>query len=240
MRLGDSMKRTIMISDIHGCMEQFNEMLHLVKYNSKYDQLILLGDYVDRGPDSKEVVEKVIELVRDHNAIAIRGNHDQRLVDLIRNDNISIRTKFLEHGGIETLRSYCNNNEISNNYLDQARETIEALYGYQIEFLSKLPLYHEDDNHIYVHAGLNPEFIDWKNQPEHDFMYMKEKFIQHRFHLNKRVVFGHTRTVDIHGHSDIWFSEDKIGIDGGCAYGMQLNALIFQEGTYVTEQVRNY
>lgn len=64
-------------------------------------------------------------------------------------------------------------------------------------------------------------------------------FIQHRFHLNKKVVFGHTRTVDIHGHSDIWFSEDKIGIDGGFAYGMQLNALIFQEGAYVTEHVRN-
>lgn len=235
------MERTIMISDIHGCMKTFDQMLGLVNYNSKYDQLILLGDYVDRGPESKEVVEKVIDLVQNHQAIAIRGNHDQRLVDLIKNNHSLIKTKFLEHGGMETLKSYCNiNHEFSNQSLDQAIETIGALYSYHIKFLSELPLYHEDYNHIYVHAGLNPDFIDWKSQPEHDFMYMKEKFIQHRFHLNKRIVFGHTRTADIHGSPAIWFSEDKIGIDGGCAYGMQLNALIYQGGSYVTKQIRNY
>lgn len=87
---------------------------------------------------------------------------------------------------------------------------------------------------------MNPHYIDWKNQPEHDFMYIKDEFIRHTFEdLNKRVVFGHTKTIDIHGTSDIWFSKDKIGIDGGCAYGMQLNCLIFQEGSYITEQIKN-
>lgn len=65
---------------------------------------------------------------------------------------------------------------------------------------SKLPLYHEDHNHIYVHAGLNPSVMGWKSQPEHDFMYIKDEFIQHTFeNLNKKVIFGHTRTMDIHG-----------------------------------------
>ncbi|WP_227779564.1 metallophosphoesterase [Paenibacillus sp. P13VS] len=71
------MKRTIMISDIHGCIDQLNQMLHLIQFNSIDDQLILLGDYVDRGPNIKAVVDKVIELVTEHHAIALRGNHDQ-------------------------------------------------------------------------------------------------------------------------------------------------------------------
>ncbi|WEK53466.1 MAG: metallophosphoesterase family protein [Candidatus Cohnella colombiensis] len=233
------MKRIIMISDIHGCIDQLNQMLHLIDYNSIHDQLILLGDFVDRGPNSKEVVDRVIELVRKHNAIALRGNHDQRLVDLINGDSSLVKLKFLEHGGIQTLQSYCGiENEISDEILDQARETIKTHLGDHIDFLGKLPLYHEDNDHIYVHAGLNPNYIDWKNQPEQDFMYIKDEFIRSKFDLNKRIIFGHTRTIDIHGTSDIWFSEDKIGIDGGCAYGMQLNCLIFQEGAYLTEQIK--
>ncbi|MEF3353855.1 metallophosphoesterase family protein [Paenibacillus sp. GYB006] len=238
------MKRTIMISDIHGCIDQLNQMLHLIQFNSIDDQLIFLGDYVDRGPNSKAVVDKVIELVNMHNAIALRGNHDQRLVDLINNDSALIRSNFIEHGGIQTLQSYCDiniiNNEISNEILNQAKDTINTFFGHHLDFLSELPLFHEDDDHIYVHAGLNPNFIDWKNQLEHDFMYIKDEFIRHTFKdLGKKVIFGHTRTNDIHGTSDIWFSKDKIGIDGGCAYGMQLNCLIFQEGSYITEQIKN-
>ncbi|WP_438350651.1 metallophosphoesterase family protein [Paenibacillus sp. FA6] len=235
------MKRTIMISDIHGCIDQLNQILHHIKYNSEYDQLILLGDYVDRGPNSKEVVDRIIELVKRHNVIALRGNHDQRLVDLINNDSFLVRSKFIEHGGIQTLQSYCNiDNEISNEILDQARETIKTRFGHHIDFLGQLPLYHEDNEHIYVHAGLNPNYKDWKNQPDHDFMYIKDEFIGSNFNLNKRIVFGHTRTIDIHGTPDIWFNDDKIGIDGGCAYGMQLNCLIFQDKTYISENIKRF
>ncbi|MHA7966714.1 metallophosphoesterase family protein [Paenibacillus sp. CAU 1782] len=235
------MKRIIMISDLHGCIDQFNQMLYLINYNSDNDQLLLLGDYVDRGPNSKEVVDKVIELVKKHNAIALRGNHDQRLVDLINNNSKLIQSKFLEHGGLHTIRSYCNiKNEISDDILNQARETIKSSFGHHLDFLSKLPLYHEDHDHIYVHAGLNPNFMNWKNQSEYDFMYIKDEFIKHKFELNKKIIFGHTKTIDIHGTSNIWFSDDKIGIDGGCAYGMQLNCLIFQEGSYITERIKRY
>ncbi|MEC0129323.1 metallophosphoesterase family protein [Paenibacillus pabuli] len=233
------MTRTLIISDIHGCMDQLNEMLHLIQFNSVEDQLILLGDYVDRGPHSKEVVDKVIELVQKHHAIALRGNHDQRLVDLINDPSHLVQSKFLEHGGVQTLQSYCGSNEISDEILIQSRERIKSQYGHHIEFLAGLPLYYEDHDHIYVHAGLNPNYVDWKSQPEHDFMYIKDEFIRSDFHLHKRIIFGHTRTIDIHGKPDIWFHKDKIGIDGGCAYGLQLNALIFQEGSYKTERIMN-
>ncbi|MFC4777322.1 metallophosphoesterase [Paenibacillus sp. GCM10023252] len=231
------MRRTIMISDIHGCMNQFNQMLHHIQFDSSADQLILLGDYVDRGHYSKEVVDKVIELVENHQAIALKGNHDQRLVDLIKGDNLSVRSKFIEHGGVQTIQSYCGLDEIVNHRItdemfDQWIAFIKTHYKHHIDFLSKLPCYYEDNHHIYVHAGLNPSYRDWKDQPEQDFMYIKDDFIQSSFNLDKKIIFGHTRTIDIHGKSDIWFSGDKIGIDGGCAYGEQLNGLIFQNGCY--------
>ena len=233
------MKRTIMISDIHGCIKPLNQLLNLIGYNPTDDHLILIGDYVDRGPDSKAVVDRVMDLVRNHGAIALRGNHDQRLYDLVNSQSRDVRTKFLEHGGIQTIQSYCgSDSEITEERLNQGIEIIRTNFQHHIDFLGQLPLYSEDEHHIYVHAGLNPKFVDWKKQPERDFMYIKDDFIRSSFDLKKKVIFGHTRTVDIHNRPDIWFGGDKIGIDGGCAYGDQLNALIFQDGRYVTEHVK--
>lgn len=233
------MNRIIMISDIHGCIREFNQLLDKMAYNSMDDQLVLLGDYVDRGTSSKEVVERVMELVDEHHAIALRGNHDQRFVDLMKNDSHEIRLKFKEHGGIATLQSYCAiEQEMTVDEIDKAIEHIQLNCSSHIDFLRSLPLYYEDNDHIYVHAGINPKFSDWKYQPDHDFMYIKHEFISSNLTLTKKVVFGHTITKDIHGRSDIWFGADKIGIDGGCAYGMQLNALIFQDGIYTTEHIK--
>jgi serine/threonine protein phosphatase 1 len=233
------MKRTLMISDIHGCLTPFNRLLEAVNYESSEDQLVLIGDYIDRGSQSKEVVDRVMDLVQNHQAIALRGNHDQRLVDLIRTDSPQVQSKFMEHGGIQTIQSYCKfiDSEMTIERLAEAKEYIASHYADHIEFLSELPYYHEDENHIYVHAGLNPRYTNWREQPVHDFMYIKNEFIRARTRVEKKVIFGHTRAMEIHGSSEIWFHTDKIGIDGGCAYGMQMNCLIYDAGEYKTKAI---
>lgn len=235
------MSRILIISDIHGCLDQFNELLDLAHYNSTNDQLILLGDYVDIGPKSRETVEKVIDLVSNHKVIALRGNHDQRLVDLIRTDNVTVQSKFFEHGGLQTIQSYCDfiNYSIDHDQYEQARIHIRNQFNHHIEFLESLPLYHEDLNHIYVHAGLNPQYSNWREQPEQDFMYIKREFHISKPLTDKTVIFGHTRTIELQDTADIWFDRGKIGIDGGCAYGLQLNCLINNEGIYSTKDVKN-
>jgi len=210
-------------------------------YNPENDQLILLGDYVDRGPRSKDVVECVMSLVRYDGAIAIRGNHDQRLVDLARSQDRAVLHKFMVHGGRQTLLSYLDSNEIIDPYLSM--EALSAFftehYQLHIAFLDSLPLYYEDETHIFVHAGLNPSYSDWRTQPTRDFMYIKNDFIHFPVRAGKTVVFGHTRTVDIHGTAHIWFGPVRIGIDGGCAYGQQLNCLVINRNheyeTYVVK-----
>ncbi|GIP56735.1 metallophosphoesterase family protein [Paenibacillus woosongensis] len=235
------MSRILMISDIHGCIEQFNDLLDAIHYNPSKDNLILLGDYVDRGPRSKETVERVKELVNNHNVIALRGNHDQRLVDLVRTKSETVQGKFLEHGGMQTLQSYCHfvSENMDEELFKQAREYIRVNFSSHIDFLESLPLYYEDLHHIYVHAGLNPKYINWREQIEYDFMYIKEEFHQSEPRTDKLVIFGHTRTIELHDSSDIWFGRGKIGIDGGCAYGMQLNCLICDEGIYTTASIKN-
>ncbi|WP_061568090.1 metallophosphoesterase family protein [Caldibacillus debilis] len=215
--------RTLVISDIHGCLNEFLELLDLVDYQAGKDRLILLGDYVDRGPKSKEVVQKVMDLAKNDNVVVLRGNHDQRFVTLVENRNPEMQKIFIKYGGLETLKSYCP--FLEDNDLVGAFEFIRKAYSHHIDFLKKTKLYYEDNHYIYVHAGLNPNYENWKNQPERDFYTIRGEFINHKTNTEKKVVFGHTVTVFIHGSADIWFSEDKIGIDGGCAYGYQLNCL---------------
>ncbi|MBM7568831.1 hypothetical protein [Paenibacillus sacheonensis] len=72
---------------------------------------------------------------------------------------------------------------------------------------------------------MNPSYITWKEQSARDFLYIKEPFISASTAVDKPVIFGHTKTIDIHGSAGVWFGDGKIGIDGGCAYGYQLNCL---------------
>lgn len=236
------MKRKLVISDIHGCYEAWLSLLEKVDYDKERDQLLILGDYVDRGPNSREVVEHLIYLHDVHGAVVLKGNHDQRLVDLMRFKDEAVIRKFLSHGGRATVKSYLqtdlSDQELTTQTVHEMIAAISKHYEYHIAFLNSLPYYAEDRHHIYVHAGLNPEYPDWKKQPQREFMYIKEPFLSKPTVVGKTVIFGHTQAEDIHGSPDVWFGEGKIGIDGGCAFGQQLNALeIDTSGHYRTYKV---
>lgn len=232
------MRRTLVISDIHGCYEEFNALLELVHFNKNEDLLLLLGDYVDRGIQSKEVVEKVLQLVQGGNVVALRGNHDQRFLDLMTSEDEIVKMKFIQHGGLQTLESYCGDPLLESMSVEErlqyAKAYINKRYKHHISFLNSLPYYFEDKGHIYAHAGLNPSYENWKQQSEYDFMYIKEPFFKNPTVVDKIVVFGHSKVIDIHDKADVWFGKDKIGIDGGCAYGFQLNCLEIKDGNYKT------
>lgn len=237
------MKRTLVISDIHGCHTHFMNLLKHVGHDPTQDKLILLGDYMDRGFKSKEVIETVKYLVEYHNAIALRGNHDQMFLDAINGTEDYI---FLHNGGIDTIESYCGVNWFENysgfdfdRYLD-AKKFIKKHFKEHIEFLNSLPYYHEDESHIFVHAGLNPCYTDddWKTQPTENFIWIRDIFLSNKSPYSKTVVFGHTPTINLHKKPDIYFGEGKIGVDGGCCFGYQLNCLEIIDGEYNTYSTR--
>lgn len=220
------MKRTLVISDIHGCYTPFNDLLALMNYCPGDDQLMLLGDFVDRGPQSREVVEQVISLVQKDGAIAIQGNHDERLVDVMLERSEQALQKFFGHGGRQTAESYSGVKQGPiEHVIECAKIAVQERYPHHMTFLDSLPYYHEDEHFIYVHAGLNPNYLNWKEQPSRDFLYIKQPFLDRPTNVSKTVIFGHTKTIDIHGKPDIWFGQGKIGVDGGCSAGHQLNGL---------------
>ncbi|KNB71956.1 metallophosphoesterase [Brevibacillus reuszeri] len=214
------------ISDIHGCYDQFIRILDKVNFNSTQDKLILLGDYVDRGRQSKQVLDKVIDLVNTYDAIALIGNHDKMFLDwLLTNDGMN-EFNFFRNGGLQTVESYC-----GLDFFDSGIDTLKAKrfilnnFKYHVEFLKTLSYYHETDNHIFVHAGLNPEYENWKLTPYEEMIWIRDEFHNGKVQTDKTIVFGHTPCVSLHGSANVWFSEGKIGIDGGAAYGYQLNCL---------------
>ena len=166
------MKRILVVSDIHGELEKFIQLLWKAKFNSHKDQLILLGDYVDRGPNSKETVEYIIGLVKNHHAIALRGNHDEMFLDWLDNKDSQIDLDYLRNGGMTTLQSYFS--EIKT--LNEVREYIKKHYQYHIQFLRILPYYYETDKFVFVHAGINPLYEDWKLTPKEEMVWIRELF----------------------------------------------------------------
>lgn len=223
------MNRILAISDIHGCYDEFCQLLELAKYDANKDHLILVGDYVDRGPKSKAVVELVQSLVVNHGAIALKGNHDDMFVKHLLSDEEEHSSRHLRNGAIATFKSYYRSDlEVEN--LPLAKKYILENHRYYVEFLRDLPLYHETENHVFVHAGINPLVQDWKQTSEKDMIWIRNDFFDHPTNLVKKVVFGHTICPKLHEKADVWFCEDKIGIDGGAVYGHQLNCLEIVDG----------
>lgn len=223
------MKRTLVVSDIHGELYLFEELLNEVNYNHESDQLILLGDYIDRGPMSKDVLNRVIELKKS-GAIVLRGNHDDMMIKAAYGE-LEVRDRWERSGGITTLKSY-----------DQSIQTMtipnSQIFNEHVEFLKGLDYYYESDDYIFVHAGIQPDTLLHKTDPNM-FMWIREEFYQ-KYEADKNVVFGHTPTSIIQGKGKhgVYFGENNIiGIDGAAAYGGKLNCLeLPSKRTYYTSK----
>ncbi len=205
MQLRGLMKRYA-ISDIHGCSQSFAALLHKIGL-SKTDELYLLGDYIDRGPDSKGVFDTIMELQKNgYQVHCLRGNHEQLLLDA-RHDPRAYKTWYL-HGGKETLASFgCDApHEFPQRYLD---------------FMDQLDYYFLLDQCILVHAGLNFTAPD-PLADTHSMMWIRRWYdnIDRAWLGDRRIVHGHTPTA--RRQIELQLAAVKtlpvVVIDNGCVY----------------------
>lgn len=209
------MDRTVVIGDIHGCLDSLNNLLDLIL--PKADTLIFLGDYVDRGPDSQGVVERLLALQTNHpRLITLKGNHDLMFQQYFEGQESSL---FFRVGGKETLASY----DISHD----ASAPLTLIPATHIHFFRELPLFFEDQHAFYVHAGLEPDRHLTLQRPQW-CLWAREKFLNSSFKLGKPIIFGHTV------FPRPYIKNDKIGIDTGAVYGGQLTALILPDMEYIS------
>ncbi|TLM65433.1 MAG: serine/threonine protein phosphatase [Deltaproteobacteria bacterium] len=191
--------RLLAVGDIHGCRRQLKTLLDLVAPTAD-DQLVFLGDYIDRGPDSAGVIDDLIELrERLPNTVLLRGNHEQMLLDVLQGAD---PTTFLVNGGGRTMAGYRGRG--------QWPPPPEHLAFYR-----QLPVCHITERFVFAHAGLRPGRPAAVQQPD-DLLWIRGEFLDSDAEWGKTVVFGHTP------REQPLLAVTRIGLDTGCVYGGRL------------------
>jgi serine/threonine protein phosphatase 1 len=195
-RLPDGL-RIYAISDIHGCAHLLEQMLAVidadVAHSKPYRAIeVFMGDYIDRGPDSRATLDLLIRRAGRGNAIFLKGNHEAFL-DEIFHDPARIND-WLRVGGLQTLLSYGLSPSPSPNDLEQrelVRELVAAIPPHHREFLKRLRLTFTCGDFLFVHAGLRPG-VPLSEQREADLLWIREEFLQSKKNFGKYVIHGHT------------------------------------------------
>lgn len=231
-----TIKRLLVISDMHGQIDAFNALLEKVHYSMEEDLLFLLGDYVDRGTNPKAVIKKARALEKQ-GAIALKGNHESMMEKALIGKNLHAVSHWAVNGGAQTLASY--GLTIGSVYrgIQDGTLTLPDELQSDLDWIQQLNIYAETEHYFFVHAGVDPE-KPISETSEDTFLWIRELFFK-GYHGDKTIIFGHTPTVNLHeSHDsyDVYFGENNIiGIDGGCVFGGQLNCLTLPAKT--TEHV---
>ncbi len=211
--------RLVAVGDIHGCIDELSAMLEAIS-PAPDDTIVFLGDYVDRGPSSRDVIDRLIEL-RDSascRTVFLRGNHEDMFLAFL-GEGGRHGDAFLFNGGRMTLASY---GVAAHLRGEEARAKLPQSH---LAFLHALQMHHLADPFLFVHAGISP-LRALEDQREEDLLWIREEFIRNRHRLRQTVVFGHTPQREV-----LWHLPFKIGLDTGCVYGNKLSSLDFTSGT---------
>lgn len=196
------------IGDIHGCFDEFEALMDTLiekhDLNKQEDTVIFLGDYVDRGPKSKEVIDRLIYYkgVYPHWQV-LKGNHEHMMLDFLQGTKKYETDIWMYNGGDKTAISY--ESEFPRDHLVFMEQMMDVV---------------ESRDYVFVHAGFMHQFSLKENlkaieesKDMHPFwLWAREGFLDKKFNWKKKIIFGHTpNKYDL---GEPWIQEDKIGIDG--------------------------
>ena len=205
------MQKIFVVGDIHGCYEKLCALMDKIPLNTEQDQLLFIGDYIDRGPGSIEVIDYLIDLKRRlPGIIFLKGNHEDMLQKYL--DGID-RFTYLLNSGQQTLDAYLHKQNASEDY---------PVPSAHLEFLSELRLYYQTEDYIFVHAGMRDK-VPLESQNETDLLWIRDEFIYSDYDFGKRIVFGHTP------FKEPLVQTNKVGIDTGAVYGNRLTCVQLPE-----------
>lgn len=212
MRQPSSKYKIFAVGDIHGCRGKLTALMERLPIDPDVDFLIFLGDYIDRGPESCEVIEYLLEIERKFkNAIFLIGNHEHALLEYYRTGDVEY-LRILRYIGIEeTLSSY---SESPVHTLGD----LSFMPAEHVRFLESLRPYFRLDGYLFVHAGIIPG--EDPDRCRLDLLLtIRERFLRDETKSDVITVFGHTP------FETPFVTPSKIGIDTGAVYGNLLTAV---------------
>jgi len=207
------MARTYALSDIHGCLTKLDALVARCRADGGDSaQFVFLGDYIDRGPDSRGVLEFVIDLQRrmPDDITCLTGNHEDLALNAI-DDPSEIDQWVTYNGGDKALRSY----DVTHP---------SELPADHVAWLRALATHHDDGLRFFVHAGIDPaQPLD--RQQRHDMLWMREPFLSDPRDFGRFIVHGHTPVRG--GQPDL--RTNRVNIDTAAVLGGPLTAAVFDD-----------
>jgi diadenosine tetraphosphatase ApaH/serine/threonine PP2A family protein phosphatase len=203
--------RTFVVGDLHGCVDELNVLLNAIA-PSATDTLVFLGDYIDRGPSPKGVIDRLLRLRSEGpRCVFLKGNHEDMFLAYLGHEG-QYGDGFLYNGGDATLRSYGLEGT-------PASAAAAALPPEHLEFLTSLDLRYVEGSFLCVHAGLDPQ-RPLDGQRDEDLLWIREEFLINPHPFECTVLFGHTP------HRDVLIDLPyKLGLDTGLVYWNKLSCL---------------
>jgi len=196
-------KRLFAIGDIHGCFNTFRTLLEQKIQIREGDKIILLGDYIDRGTQSREVIDYIIDLKeKGFDIVPLLGNHEAMLLDAYKNEEFT--SIWIQNGGSETLKSF----DITS---------LKDIEPKHIEFFKGLDYYFAFEEYLFVHAGFN----DSDSNPfadKYSMIWVCKQTYENPLLMNKIIIHGH-RPIPVEICKEIVHSDKNvINLDTGCVY----------------------
>jgi serine/threonine protein phosphatase 1 len=192
-------KRLYVIGDIHGRLDLLDRLI--VKINSDAKEhaadclTVTLGDYIDRGPKSRGVLDRLLSNPFPGPYIALRGNHEALLETFLHDPSIGDQWRSL--GGLETLHSFgvqAASLKVGGNYISAAEQLLASLSAEQMKFLASLRMSLTVGPYFLCHAGVRPG-VPLEHQRDEDLLWIRDEFLDSQTDFGKIVVHGHTPVV---------------------------------------------
>ncbi len=229
-------QRVIVISDIHGNLPFFQGLLRQIDFSPE-DALILLGDMLEKGENSLELLEYILELEQSHTVLPLCGNCDAYVARFFETDHLDqvFFSRFLQKNPQSTLRQMGERIAPFDGDLPALRRNLKEHFAHIHRWIRDLPILINTPEYLFVHGGIHSMKNIYKLNAK--YCMKNDNFYRKRYAFPKYLVVGHTPTTLYHPHhqdaSPICDRERHIiSIDGGCVLKLdgQLNALILQEG----------
>lgn len=220
--------RVYCIGDIHGRLDLLTELIERIQTDAQHFSgkivIVYLGDYIDRGNQSKEVIDFILGNEQAHiQYIYLRGNHEQTLLDFLQDE--AVARSWLSYGGQTTLASYgvavtkIPTKQIELFELQTQLRT--KLPDSHYHFLAKTQSFYSLGSYFFVHAGVNPNYSLANQRPE-DMLWIRDEFIEAKKTFEKIIVHGHT-VIEV-----AELLPNRIGIDTGAYASGILTCLVLQ------------